>query len=118
MFAMEVFQYCLVQVKELLYSTRVIDPSNVNLITLDLDQSTCRIPSKVDFHMKVTSHGNNIIKTIVDEGASTCVRSLKCWERLGSPTLVQSHIVQNNLTDICSLLTNSLYPTLMNGVEK
>ena len=51
-FAMEVLQYCPTQRKELLSLTRAIDPSNVNLITLDLDQSTCRIPSKVFFRLK------------------------------------------------------------------
>ena len=39
------------------------------------------------------SHGKNIFQTIVDEGALTCVMSFKFWQALGSPTLVQSHIV-------------------------
>ena len=88
---MEVLQYCPAQIKELLSSTRVVDPSDVTLITLDLDQSTCRIPSKVAFQIKVTSHRKNIFQTIVDEGASTCVMSFKCCKALGSPTSVQSH---------------------------
>ena len=66
MSSMEALQYCLAQRNELLSSTRVVDPSDVILITLDLDQSTCRIPSKVAFQIKVTSHGNNIFQTIVD----------------------------------------------------
>ena len=68
MSSMEVFQYFTAQIKEILSSTRDVDPSDRTLITLDLDQSTCRIPSKVSFHIKVTSHGNNIFQTIVDEG--------------------------------------------------
>ena len=60
MFAMEVLQYCSAQRKELLSSTRAVDPSDAMLITLDLDQSTCRIPSKVAFQIKVTSHGKNV----------------------------------------------------------
>ena len=47
--AMEVLQYCPVQRNILMYSTRVVDPSNATSITLDLDQSTCRIPSKFAF---------------------------------------------------------------------
>ena len=49
MSAMEVLQYCRAQRNELLYSTRVVDPSDVIMITLYLDQSTCKIPSKVSF---------------------------------------------------------------------
>ena len=60
-------------------------------ITFELDQLTCRIPSEVAFQIKVTSHGKKILHTIVDEGASTCVMSFKCWQALRSPTLVQSH---------------------------
>ena len=46
------------------------------------------------FQIKVTSHGKNIFRTIVNEGASTCVMPFECWQALGSPTLFQSHIVQ------------------------
>ena len=55
-----VLQYCPAQRKELLSSTIVVDPSDATLITLELYQSTCRIPSKVAFHIKITSHGKNI----------------------------------------------------------
>ena len=93
MSTMEVLQYCLAQRNELLSSTRAIDPLDATLITLDLDKSTCRIPSKFSFQIKVTSHGKNFFQTIVDEGASTCFVSFKFWQALGSPTLVQSHTV-------------------------
>ena len=93
MSSIEVLQYYPAQIKELLSSTRAVDPSYVMLITLELDQSTCRIPSKVSFQIKVTPHGKNIFQTIVDEGTSTCFMSFKCWQALGSPTLVQSHTV-------------------------
>ena len=104
MYAMEVLQYFPAQRKELLSSTRAVDPSNVTSITLDLDQSTCRIPSEDAFHIKVTSHGKNIFQTIVDEGASTCVMSFKCWPALGSPTI----LCEKHLMEIHSLLMNSL----------
>ena len=58
--SMEVLQYYPAQRKELLSSTIVVDPSDATLITLELYQSTCRIPSKVTFHIKITSHGKNI----------------------------------------------------------
>ena len=66
MSAMEVLQYFPAQRRELLSSTRVVDPSYATLITLDLDQSTYSIPSKVGFQIKVTSHGKNIFQTIFD----------------------------------------------------
>ena len=91
---MEVFQYYFAQRNELLYSTRAVEPSDATLITLDLEQSTYRIPSKVSFQIKVTCHGKNIFQTIVDEGTSTRVMSFKCWKALGSPTLVQSHTMR------------------------
>ena len=91
--SMEVLQYCPGQRKELFSSTRVVDPFNVTLVTLDIYQLTCRIPSKFAFQIKVTSHGNNIFQTIVDEGASNCFMSFKFLQALGSPTLVQSHTV-------------------------
>ena len=90
--AMEVLQYCPAQRKEPLSSNKDVDPSDTMVITLELDQSTCRIPSKVLFQIKVTAHGKNIFQTIVNEGTSTCVMSFKFWQALGSPTLVQSHI--------------------------
>ena len=77
--SMEVLQYCPTQRKKLLSSIRFVDPSDAMSITLDLDQSTWRIPSKVAFQIKVTCHGNNIFQTIVNEGTSTCVMSFKCW---------------------------------------
>ena len=49
MSTMEIFQYHPVQRKELLSSTRTDDPSDVTLITFDLNQLTCRMPSKVSF---------------------------------------------------------------------
>ena len=49
MYAMVVLQYFPAQRKELLSSTRAVYLSNATLITLELDQSTCRIPSKVPF---------------------------------------------------------------------
>ena len=37
--------------------------------------------------MHITSKGKGIHRTVIDEGASTCVMSASCWLALGSPTL-------------------------------
>jgi hypothetical protein len=33
----------------------------------------------------------NICRTVIDEGASTCVMSITCWKAIGSPPLTGSH---------------------------
>jgi hypothetical protein len=38
----------------------------------------------------------NICRTVIDEGASTCVMSVTCWKDIGSPSLTESH---NNIKD-------------------
>ena len=45
----------------------------------------------VDLLVDVIHGGKTIRKTVVDEGASTCVMSLSCWKALGSPELVPSN---------------------------
>ena len=47
----------------------------------------------VAFQIKVLSHGMNIFRTVIDEGASTSVMYLGCWKGLGSPNLKPSNKV-------------------------
>ena len=103
---------------ELLSSTRIVDPYYTTLITLYLDQSTYRIPSKFVFHIKVTTHDKNIFRTIDDEGALTCDMSFKCWKVLGSPTLVQSHTMQNEFDGNCFSPHGLIVACPLNGVVK
>ena len=49
-----------------------------------------RLPYHVALLIDVIHGGNTIGRTVVDEGASTCVMSLSCWKALGSPELVVS----------------------------
>jgi hypothetical protein len=37
--------------------------------------------------------GKQVHKTVLDEGATTCIMSFTCWQALGSPTLAASQTV-------------------------
>jgi hypothetical protein len=37
--------------------------------------------------------GKNILRTMVDEGASTCIMSMSCWKSIGSPKLDTSNTI-------------------------
>jgi hypothetical protein len=48
------------------------------------------LPYHVAFQIDVVYTKHVIRRTIVDEGASTCVMSLSCWKAIGSPELTPS----------------------------
>jgi hypothetical protein len=49
-----------------------------------------RLSHQLTFQIQVGVCGKNIHRTILDEGASTCIMSLSCWKVVGSPSLNQS----------------------------
>jgi hypothetical protein len=61
-----------------------------------LEDHIPRLPPQLAFQIQVVIENNNIYRTIVDEGASTCVMSVTCWKSIGSPDLTESH---NTLKD-------------------
>lgn len=67
-----------------------IDPADSDLITFDLEVHTQRLPHQIAFLTQVIINTKNIHRTVVDEGASTCIMSVACWKAIGSPTLSQS----------------------------
>jgi hypothetical protein len=94
MSALEVLQSCPAQRKALLKSIGGIDPTYMNLIVLDLDDHIPWLPSQLVFQIQVVVSDKKIFRTVIDEGASTCVMSFACWKAIGSPTLNES---QNTL---------------------
>jgi hypothetical protein len=48
-----------------------------------------RLSHHLAFQIQILVGGKNIHRTILDEGASTCVMSLSCWRALGSPKFNQ-----------------------------
>jgi hypothetical protein len=71
-----------------------IDPTDENLIVFDLNEHVPRLPAQLAFQIQVIVADKSICRTVVDEGASTCVMSFPCWKAIGSPTLTES---QNTL---------------------
>jgi hypothetical protein len=68
-----------------------IDPMDTNLIIFDLEDHIPRLPPQLAFQIQVIVSDKNICRTVIDEGASTCVRSIAYWKAIGSPPLTKSH---------------------------
>ena len=56
----------------------------------NLDYFKARLSHNLDFQINTTINENGIHRTIIDEGASTCVMSLSCWRAIGSSDINQS----------------------------
>jgi hypothetical protein len=78
MSALEVLQTCPTQQKELFKDIGGIDPTDTNLIVFDLEDHIPRLPPQLVFQIQVVVSDKNIFRTVIDEGASTCVMSLAC----------------------------------------
>lgn len=64
-----------------------IDPVDSSLITFDLENHVPRLPHQIAFVIQVIIKGKMIHWTIIDEGGSTCIMSITCWNAIGSPPL-------------------------------
>ena len=93
MSALEILQTCPLQQKALLTAIGGIDPSDTSLISFDSNNYEPCLPPLVTFILTIGYLGKNICRTVLDEGATTCIMSLSCWKALGSPILVSSLIV-------------------------
>jgi len=67
-----------------------VDIQDPNLIIFDLENSTPHLPHQMAFQIPVIVKNRPIHRTVIDEGASTCIMSIQCWRSLGSPSLNQS----------------------------
>jgi hypothetical protein len=94
MSALEVLQSCPAQRRALLKAIGGIDPTDMNFIVFDLDDHVPRLPPQLAFQIQVVVTDKRICRTVIDEGASTCVMSFSCWKAIGSPSLNKS---QNTL---------------------
>jgi hypothetical protein len=91
MSTLEVLQIFPIQRKALLKAIGGIDPTDTNLIIFDLEDHIPRLPPQLAFQIQVIVSDKNICRTIIDEGASTCVMSITYWKAIGSPPLTESH---------------------------
>jgi hypothetical protein len=94
MSALEVLQSCPAQRRALLKSIGGIDPTDTNMIVFNLDDHIPRLPPQLAFQIQVVVSDKSICRTVIDQGASTCVMSFSCWKAIGSPLLNES---QNTL---------------------
>ena len=46
--------------------------------------------AQLAFLIQVKALNKTVYRTIINEGASTCIMSMSCWKTLGSPTLSRS----------------------------
>jgi hypothetical protein len=90
MSALEVLQHFPSQRRTFLSSIGVVDPESSNHIMFNLDNYVSRLSHQLSFQVDVVVHNQQIHRTILDEGASTCVMSLACWKGLKSPSLNKS----------------------------
>jgi hypothetical protein len=94
MSALEVLQSCPAQRKALLTALGSTETCNPGTIMLDTTDLKPRLPYHVAFQIVVAhptkTFTRNIFRTVVDEGASTCVMSLACWKAIGQPALSPS----------------------------
>jgi hypothetical protein len=94
MSALEVLQSCPAQRKALLTALGSTETCNLGTIMLDTTDLKPRLPYHVAFQIVVAhptkTFTRNIFRTVVDEGASTCVMSLACWKAIGQPVLSPS----------------------------
>lgn len=84
MSALEVLQTCPTQWKSLLSAIGVIDPVDLRLITLDLENNVFHLPHQIYFLIQVIIKGKMIHQTIIDEGDSTCTMFISCWKAIVS----------------------------------
>jgi hypothetical protein len=94
MSSLEVLQSFPSQRKALLSSLGVVEPANSGSIIFYPSNVKPHFPYHVTFQIVVVyamkSLTQNIFRTVVDEGASTCIMSLACWKDIGQPELSPS----------------------------
>ena len=67
-----------------------IDSTDSNLLCFDLENHVLHLLYEVAFLIQVIINEKTIHRTVIDEGASTCVMSVVCWKAIVSHTLNQS----------------------------
>jgi hypothetical protein len=90
MSTLEVLQHCPSQHRMLLAAIGAIYPESSNHMMFNLENYASRLSQQLAFQVDVVVHNQQIHRTIMDEGASTCVMSLACWKGLKSPALNKS----------------------------
>jgi len=70
-----------------------IDPLDSNIISFNVDQIEPLLSHQVTLQIIVHSLNKNVFRTMIDEGATTCIMSMNCWKSLGSLQLNTSETI-------------------------
>ena len=70
-----------------------VDPSELNILTFDVDHSEPRLSHQLALQIQVGVLGKNVFHTIVNEGDSTCIMSISSWRALNYPSFVTSSTI-------------------------
>lgn len=90
MSTLEVPQNFLSQEQALLSAIGGIDLMDSNLVAFDHKGYDPELPAQLAFLIQVKALNKTVHRTIIDEGASTCIMSMSFWKNLGSPPLSRS----------------------------
>jgi hypothetical protein len=85
MSSLEVLQSFIAQQSAFVFTVRATDAYSSHIITFDPYNFKHRLPYHIAFHIQVVYSMKNIFRTMIDEGALTCVMSLSCWKFIKSP---------------------------------
>jgi len=90
MSTLEVLPNCPSQRHALLSAISGVDPKDSNLVSFSHEGYDPQLPAQLAFLIQVKALNKTVHRTIIDEGASTCIMSMSCSKNLGSPTLSRS----------------------------
>lgn len=79
MSALEVLQTCAAQRKALLSAIGGIDPQDSMLAIFDMEKCKPPLSHQLAFQVQIFSKGKGIHRTVIDEGASTCIMLACFW---------------------------------------
>jgi hypothetical protein len=89
--------------KSLLATLGSAKTCNLGTIMLDTTDLKPRLPYHVGFQIVVAytmkNFTRNIFRTLVDEGALTCMMALACWKAIGKPVLSLSPTLLTTFDD-------------------
>jgi len=90
MSALEILQSCPSQQNTWLSALGNLVLSNDQVVRLDVSDVKPHLPYHVAFQIDVVHATKTIGRTVIDDGAYTCVMELSCWQALWSPELAPS----------------------------
>ena len=80
MSTLEVLQNCPSQKQALLSAIDARDPIDSNLVVFNHANYVPKLPAELTILIQVHVLNRLIHRTIIDEGATTCIMSMSCWE--------------------------------------